>query len=80
MDLIVFLWIFVKVVEVGFFVVVVEVLDLLLQLVGKYIQVLEYYLGVCLFNCIMCKQSLIDFGQVYLVWVWVILEEVEGVE
>lgn len=46
MDIFCCMWVFVVVVECGSFVGVVEQLQVLVVMVGKYIQQLEVYLGI----------------------------------
>lgn len=74
------MWVFVKVVEQGSFVCVVELLEIFNVVVMCFIVDFEVYLGICLFNCLICCFLFMEVGQVYLEWVYMILVEVDDVE
>lgn len=78
---------FIWIVDVGSLVVVVCMFGISLVVVGQNIVWLEVYLGVCLFNCIICMLVLIECGVLYLVevcyiecdlqWVQVVVIDLE---
>lgn len=72
--------IFICVVEYYSFIQVVQSLGMQKFMVSWCIVLLEECLGVCLFNCIICKLCLIEVGQVYYECCWQIMYDFVEVE